>query len=150
MWEFAQIVHPWLKAVHVVAVISWMAALLYAPRLFVYHRESVSAGGATDKLFRLMERRLLTIIAMPAMIATWISGLFLVTISGSVDWESAWPWVKFAAVLAMTWFHHWVGRTRRDLEAGRCTASGRSLRLMNEMPALLVVIIVVMVIVRPF
>ena len=148
--DILYVAYPWVKAFHVIAVIAWMAALLYAPRLFVYHRESVPRDGAADDLFRLMERRLLRIIALPAMIASWASGLVLASIPGVADWQSGWPWVKLAAIVAMTWFHHWVGRTRRELEAGSCAASGRQLRVMNEVPALLVVIIVVMVIVKPF
>ena len=86
----------------------------------------------------------------PAMIATWVFGLLLVFTPGVVDWSSLWPWTKAAAILGMTWFHHWCGRRRKEFVAGTNTLEGRRYRLMNEVPTLLLVVIVVSVIARPF
>ena len=90
------------------------------------------------------------LIMNPAMIAAWLFGLMLVFTPGIVDWSSVWLWIKAVAVLAMTWFHHWLGKRRKDFLAGTNTVSGRGYRLMNEVPTVLMVVIVIMVIVRPF
>ncbi|OSP55342.1 TIGR00701 family protein [Pseudoruegeria sp. SK021] len=140
----------WTKSLHVISVISWMAGLLYLPRLFVYHVEQVQSGSDTDQLFQTMERKLLRAIMNPAMIATWVFGLCLVLTPGVVDWNSFWPWIKALSVLTMTWFHHWLGLRRKDFVRGTNTRSGRTYRLMNEVPTLLMVLIVVSVIARPF
>ena len=86
----------------------------------------------------------------PAMIATWVFGLLLVFTPGVLDWSELWPWIKGFAVLSMTWFHHWLGRRRKELMNGTCRTTGRQFRLMNEVPTVLMIIIVVMVIARPF
>ena len=93
---------------------------------------------------------LMIVIMNPAMIATWIFGLCLVFTPGIVDWSAVWPWTKAAAVLGMTWFHHWLGRRRKDFIAGANQVSGRGFRLMNEVPTILMIVIVVSVIARPF
>lgn len=136
------------KALHVVSVISWMAGLFYLPRLFVYHAEQIELGSRTDKMFQTMERRLLRGIMNPAMVATWIFGLALVFTPGVVDWSFVWPWVKAACVLAMTWFHHWLSRRRKDFLAGANTRSGYTYRMMNEVPTGLMLVIVFAVITR--
>lgn len=138
----------WTKALHVVSVISWMAGLFYLPRLFVYHVESVDAGSGTETLFQTMERRLLRAIMNPAMVATWIFGLALVLTPGIVNWTEIWPWTKAVAVLGMTWFHHWLGLRRKEFLAGRNVLSGRQYRLMNEVPTVLMLVIVFSVIVK--
>lgn len=140
--------YPWTKALHVVSVIAWMAGLFYLPRLFVYHVESVRKGDETDALFQTMERRLLRAIMNPAMVATWCFGLMLVFTPGVVDWGAVWPWTKAAAVLAMTWFHHWLAKRRKDFAAGQNTITGRQYRMMNELPTILMIVIVFSVIVR--
>jgi len=142
--------YPWVKSLHVISVVAWMAGLFYLPRLFVYHVERVAAGSETAALFQTMETKLLRVIMNPAMIATWLFGLMMVFTPGIIDWSSLWPWVKAAGVIAMTWFHHWCGRRRKEFAAGRNTLTGRTYRLMNEVPTLLLVVIVVMVIARPF
>lgn len=136
------------KSLHVVSVISWMAGLFYLPRLYVYHAEQIELGSRTDKMFQTMERRLLRGIMNPAMVATWIFGLALVFTPGVVDWSFVWPWVKAACVLAMSWFHHWLARRRKDFLAGANTRSGYTYRLMNEVPTLLMLVIVFAVITR--
>lgn len=148
MFDILSSIYPWTKSLHVISVISWMAGLFYLPRLFVYHTERV-AKGDTDALFQEMERKLFRYIMNPAMSAAWIFGLMLVFTPGVVDWSEYWPWVKAIMVSAMTWFHHWLGYRRKELAAGTCKVTGRQFRLMNEVPTILMVVIVVMVIARP-
>ncbi|MGI9395072.1 MAG: protoporphyrinogen oxidase HemJ [Boseongicola sp.] len=143
-------VYPWVKALHIVAVVSWMAGLLYLPRLFVYHVESADQNSASDEIFQTMERRLLVVIMRPAMVATWLFGVLLALTPGVLDWGAIWPWSKAAAVIAMTWFHHWCATERKALAEGQISKSGRHYRLMNEVPTVLLIVIVISVIVRPF
>ena len=140
--------YPWVKELHVISVISWMAGLFYLPRLFVYHAERVAQGGESDALFQVMERRLLRAIMNPAMIATWVFGLMLVATPGIVDWGMVWPWTKGISVLAMTWFHMWLAARRKDFAAAQNVRSGRTYRMMNEVPTLLMILIVASVIVK--
>ncbi|MCB2116576.1 MAG: protoporphyrinogen oxidase HemJ [Rhodobacteraceae bacterium] len=148
MGDFLASVYPWTKALHVVSVISWMAGLFYLPRLFVYHAEQIEPGSETDALFQVMERKLLRLIMNPAMTAAWVFGLALVFTPGIVDWSEVWPWTKAAAVLAMTWFHHWLGYRRKEFASGINSRSGRTYRLMNEVPTVLMLVIVFSVIVK--
>jgi putative membrane protein len=150
MTDFLIAAYPWTKSLHVIAVIAWMAGLFYLPRLFVYHVEQVGSGNKTDELFQTMERRLLKAIMNPSMIATWLFGLALVFTPGIIDWSAAWPWMKAAAVLGMTWFHMWCAARRKDFVNGTNTRTGRQYRMMNEVPTLLLIVIVVSVIARPF
>lgn len=138
----------WIKAFHVMAVIAWMAGLFYLPRLFVYHAERGAPGSETDKLLQVMEAKLLRLIMNPSMILTWVLGMTLVSIPGIVDWSQVWPWTKLASVLAMTWFHMWLAARRKDFVAGRNLRDGRRYRMMNEVPTLLMVVIVLSVIVK--
>ena len=138
----------WVQAVHVMAVIAWMAGLFYLPRLFVYHVEGVAAGTPTDLMFQKMERLLLKAIMNPAMIVTWVCGLALVMTPGIVDWSAVWPWTKAVSVIAMTAFHMWLGGRRKDFVAGSNRLTGRQYRMMNEVPTILMVVIVLSVIVK--
>ena len=138
--------YPWVKAFHIMAVIAWMAGLFYLPRLFVYHAEQGTRD--TDPLFQTMEYKLLRLIMNPAMIAVWVFGLMLVLTPGIVDWSAVWPWTKMAAVLAMTWFHHWRGLRRKDFLRGANRLTGRQYRMMNEVPTLLMAVIVISVVVK--
>ena len=149
MTGFLALAYPWVKALHVMAVIAWMAGLFYLPRLFVYHAERgrVAEGQEPVQSFVIMEDKLLRLIMNPAMIVTWIAGLMLVMTPGIVDWSMVWPWTKAISVLAMTWFHMWLAGQRRALAAGR-GLSGRRYRMMNELPTLLMVVIVLSVIVK--
>jgi len=99
-------------------------------------------------MFATMERRLLQAIMNPAMIATWVFGLMLVFTPGVVDWSAIWPWIKLVSVLGMTWFHMWLAGRRKDFLAASNTRSGRDYRIMNEVPTVLMIIIVFSVIVR--
>ncbi len=148
MSDFLSTYYLWIKALHVISVTAWMAGLFYLPRLFVYHVERVEAGSETDALFQLMERRLLKAIINPASIATWVFGLALVFTPGIVDWGMVWPWTKAASVIAMTVFHHWLGWRRKDFVAGSNRVTGRQYRMMNEVPTLLLLVIVCSVIVK--
>jgi len=148
--EYLAMAYPWTKSLHVISVVAWMAGLFYLPRLFVYHAERIDAGSETDALFQTMEYRLLRAIMNPAMIATWLFGLALVFTPGVVYWGDLWPWTKAAAVLGMTWFHHWLALRRKEFAKGENTRTGRTYRFMNEVPTLLLIIIVVSVIARPF
>jgi protoporphyrinogen IX oxidase len=150
MAEFLSSLYPWTKALHIISVIAWMAGLFYLPRLFAYHVEKGGSGGELHEVFLVMERRLLRAIMNPAMVAVWIFGLMLVFTPGLLDWSSVWPWIKAVLVLTMTWFHHWLGLRRKELMSGTCTVTGRRFRLMNELPTLLMLVIVIMVVVRPF
>ena len=140
--------YPWTKSLHVISVIAWMAAIFYLPRLYVYHAEVVETGTPTDDLFQTMERRLLKAIMTPAMIATWVFGLLLVATPGVVDWGQPWPWVKAAGVLGMTGFHGWLAARRKEFASGTNARPGRTYRIMNEVPTVLMIAIVVAVIVR--
>ncbi len=140
--------YAWIKAFHVISVVAWMAGLFYLPRLFVYHVEQVPAGSPTDIMFQTMERRLLKGIMVPASVATWLFGLALVMTPNIVDWSDIWPWTKAFSVIAMTWFQHWLGTRRKDFMAGTNRLTGRQYRQMNEVPTLLLIVIVLSVIVK--
>ena len=145
--------YPWVKALHIVAMTAWMAGIFYLPRLFVYHVEGyegrgVPGGGEMDLLFQRQERLLLRAIMTPALIATWVLGLLLAAMGGW--WSAPWLWAKLTAVLALTAFHGWCARRRRAFAAGTNALSGRTYRLMNEVPTLLLLVIVVLVVVKPF
>ena len=136
------------KSLHVISVIAWMAGLFYLPRLYVYHVEQVETGSKTDLMFQTMERRLLRAIINPAMVATWVFGLALVFTPGVVDWSDWWPWVKATCVLMMSWFHGWLAARRKEFASGTNTRSGRTYRMMNEVPTVLMIVIVFAVITR--
>lgn len=137
----------WLKALHVIAVISWMAGLLYLPRLFVYHCEA-AAGSATSEQFKIMERRLLKAIMTPAMVVAWAAGLGLAVTGGL--FQDGWFHVKLTLVVLMTVCHHMMARWKNDFAADRNTRPQRFFRIANEVPTLLMIGIVILVIVKPF
>jgi putative membrane protein len=139
--------YEWIKALHVIAVISWMAGMLYLPRLFVYHCEA-EAGSRQSETFKIMERRLLKAIINPAMIVTWLAGLYLVWAG---HWYSA-PWfhAKLVLVLALSGIHGAFSRWVKDFAADRNTRSQKFYRIINEVPTVLMVFIVILVIVKPF
>lgn len=140
--------YPWTKSLHIMSVMAWMAGLFYLPRLFVHHTEQSTAGDEKDTLFQMMELKLFKLIMNPSMISTWIFGLCLVFTPGIVDWSSVWPWTKAISVLAMTWFHHWLGLRRKDFVSGSNTRTGRTYRIMNELPTVLMIVIVLSVVVK--
>jgi putative membrane protein len=139
--------YEWVLALHVVSVISWMAGLLYLPRLFVYHAEA-EPGTLLSETFKMMERRLLRAIMTPAMAASWLSGLWLVyIIAGSSD---GWFYGKIFLVILMSAVHMVMARWRKDFEQDSNTRSSKYFRIVNEVPTLLMIAIVVLVIVKPF
>ncbi|MEM6661008.1 MAG: protoporphyrinogen oxidase HemJ [Pseudomonadota bacterium] len=142
--------YPWIKSLHIISVISWMAGLFYLPRLFVYHAEKAAPGGELSETLKVMERRLLRAIMNPSMIATWVFGILLLLTPGIVDWDSLWIWIKLVLVGLMTAFHHALGLWRKDFDADRNERSGRFYRIWNEAPTLLMFGIVILVVVRPF
>jgi len=141
--------YPWVKSLHVISVIAWMAALLYLPRLFVYHCEVVP-GSAESERFKVMEYRLSRYIASPASIASWLFGVLLVLTPGVVEWASGWWHLKMAGIVALTGVHHAMMARRRDFLHDRNRRPQRYFRIMNEVPTAAMVVIVVMVIARPF
>jgi len=142
--------YPWMKTLHIISVISWMAGLLYLPRLFVNHVQYAPVSSETSEIFKGMEYRLLKYIMTPAMISTWLFGLILAFTPGIVDWESGYPWVKLAMILGMTVFHMWLSKRRKDFEADKNTLTSKSYRIANEIPTLMMIVIVIMIVVRPF
>lgn len=142
--------YPWLKAFHVVAVIAWMAGLLYLPRLFVYHCRA-KPGSAGSETFKVMERRLMTVIMTPAMAASWGLGLVLIAMLGWEVFEDGWWLVaKLAAVVGLTALHGVLGVHLKAFASDRNVRSERYFRILNEVPTALMIVIVVLVIVRPF
>ena len=139
--------YPWLKAFHVIAVIAWMAGLLYLPRLFVYHC-GAEPGSEKSETFKVMERRLLRAIMNPAMIASWLSGL-AVAQAGDF-WSEGWFHAKMGLIIGLTGAHMAMARWRRDFAADRNTHPERFYRFANEAPTLLMIGIVILVIVKPF
>lgn len=139
----------YIKAFHVIAIIAWMAGLLYLPRLFVYHAAS-KVGSEQSETFKLMERRLLRVITTPAMLASWVLGLILV-FSGVIDWSrDGWFHAKLALVLALSAFHGLLAMWTKDFALDRNTRSARFYRIANEVPTVLMICIVILVVVRPF
>ncbi|SKA06431.1 putative membrane protein [Enhydrobacter aerosaccus] len=136
-----------LKALHIIAVIAWMAGLLYLPRLFVYHA-AVEKGSAQSETFKIMERRLLRGIMNPAMVLVWIFGL-LVVWQGSW-WHAGWWHAKFALAIVLTVVHHFYSRWRKDFAADRNTRPASFYRWWNEVPTVLMIAIVFLAVLKPF
>jgi putative membrane protein len=139
--------YDWIKAFHVIAVISWMAGMLYLPRLFVYHSETPK-GSIQSDTFKLMERRLLKAIMTPAMILTWILGLILIWQGGWIT--SGWLHAKILLVIALSGLHGFLSKTVREFAADRNVRPAKFYRLINEVPTVLMILIVILVIVKPF
>ena len=139
----------WAKALHIISMVAWMAGMFYLPRLYVYHCDA-RPGSAESERFKVMERRLLKQIMNPAMIATWTFGIMLVLTPGVINWSWGWWHVKLAAVIAMSGLHGFYARWRKDFLHDRNHRPARFYRIANEIPTLLLALIVIMVIVRPF
>lgn len=139
--------YPWLKALHIVAVIAWMAGIFYLPRLFVYHADA-EPGSDKSETFKVMERRLQEAIMNPAMVATWILGLLLAWAGNW--WTARWFHAKVGLVVLMTVFNFWLALRRRDFLNDRNRYRARTYRIANELPTLLVIAIVILVVVKPF
>ncbi|MDX2205462.1 MAG: protoporphyrinogen oxidase HemJ [Hyphomicrobiaceae bacterium] len=137
----------WIKALHIVAVISWMAGMLYLPRLFVYHAE-VGPGTPQSETFKVMEHRLFRYIMNPAMVVVWITGPLLAYMLHV--YHDVWLLLKFALVCLLTIYHHALGRWRKSFHADSNDKAARYFRIANEVPTLLMIGIVILVVVKPF
>ena len=141
--------YPWTLSFHLISLIAWMAALFYLPRLYVYHCQ-VANGSVESERFKIMERRLLKQIMTPAMISTWVFGILLVLTPGIINWTEGWWYVKLVSVLMLSGFHGAMSKWRRDFLNDRNKRPERFYRIANEVPTVLMVVIVIMVIVKPF
>ncbi len=139
--------YPWVKAFHIIFVIFWMAGLFMLPRFFVYHQES-EPGSPEDKAWVEREARLLRIILNPALIAVWIAGLALAVDVGA--FSMGWFWPKLLIAIGLSGYQGWMTAYARKLAAGARGLTGKQLRLINEVPGIAAIIIVILVIVRPF
>ena len=142
-----EVVMLWMKALHIMAVISWLAGLFYLPRLFAYHANA-TAGSQMSETFKVMEERLMRIIMAPAMIVTWLSGLLLAWWYGY--FLEGWFIAKFGLVLAMSAFHGKCATWRKAFAADENTQSNDFFRMINELPTVLMIIIVLLVVLKPF
>ena len=137
----------WIKALHIIAVIAWMAGMLYLPRLFVYHAEAPK-GSATSETFKIMERRLLKGIINPSMIVVFVTGPVLAFQTGL--WRAPWLQAKFALVLALAALHGYLARCVRVFSTDANQRPARFFRILNEVPTILMVVIVILVVIKPF
>ena len=140
--------YPWIKSFHVISLIAWMAGIFYLPRLFVYHC-TVPRGSEQSERFKVMEYKLMKQIMTPALIATWLFGLLLVLTPGVIDWTAPWWHVKLTCVILMSGFHGACSRWRKDFMNDANRKSERFFRIANEVPTILMMVIVIMVIVKP-
>jgi protoporphyrinogen IX oxidase len=147
LWWHPPGLYLWGKAVHVIAVISWMAGMLYLPRLFIYHCEA-EPGSRQSETFKVMERRLLTIIINPAMVVTWALGLWLAYAAGLHNMH--WLQAKFALVVVLSALHGFMVRWVRDFGADQNRHTQKFYRIINEIPTVLMIGIVILVVVKPF
>lgn len=141
--------NSWIKALHVISVIAWMAGMLYLPRLFVYHC-AAEPGSPQSETFKVMERRLLRAIMNPAMVLAFIFGGLMLATPGNIDWASGWIWVKLIAIAILTIMHHVFGKWRKEFADDANTRPANVYRIANEVPTVLMVVIVIMAIVKPF
>ena len=143
-------IYHWVKALHIIAVISWMAGMLYLPRLFVYHTQ-VAKGSEASELFKVMERKLLRLIINPAMIVTWLAGLWLVWYLNALDpVNGTWMHWKLTLVVGMQIVHALLARHRKQFERDQNVKSTKYYKMLNEVPTVLLIGIVILVVVRPF
>ncbi len=139
--------YEWILALHIIAVIAWMAGLLYLPRLFVYHADA-PAGSEMSETFKIMERRLLRAIMVPAMIASWLFGVWLIVLTNA--FSEGWLHGKLLMVVLLSAVHMAMVVWRKDLECETNTKSAKYFRVVNEAPTILMIIIVILVVVKPF
>lgn len=147
MIGFLGLAYPWVKAAHIVFVIFWMSGLFMLPRFFVYHQEA-PAGSDEERKWVDREARLLRIVLNPSMIVVWILGLTLMVDTGAFFY--AWFHLKLLAVLGLSAYHGWMAGYAKKLARGERSATGRTLRIANEVPSIAAAVIVILVIVRPF
>ena len=138
----------WVKAIHIIGVVTWFAAMFYLPRLFVYHTTTEDEAGKAR--FRVMEGKLYRIIMRPSMLITVVFGLWLLALGWEAFAGSVWLWVKLAGVVVLLGYHHYCARLVRAFAADENPHSERFYRIFNELPALLLILIVILVVVKPF
>jgi protoporphyrinogen IX oxidase len=138
----------WLKAFHIIAVTAWMAGLFYLPRLMVYHRRT-AIGGESSEIFKVMERRLLNAIMMPALALSWVFGLALIWVTDAFSSPSLWLTVKLIAVVALTGFHFWLAQFVKAFAEDDRPRDERFFRIVNEIPTVLLIVIVIMAVIKP-
>ena len=149
MLDITATAYLWIKALHIISVIAWMAGLLYLPRLFVYH-VNAGPGSELSETLKIMERRLLKFIMNPAMLSSWLfGGILLLNLDGDA-WANGWLHAKLALVLGLTALHIAMGRWRRDFAEDRNSRPRKFYRMANEIPTVLMIVIVILVVVRPF
>jgi putative membrane protein len=141
--------YDWLKAFHIIAVVAWMAGMLYLPRLFVYHADA-TIGSELSETLKIMEVRLLRVIINPAMIAVWVFGLALSFAPQTDAWSEGWFHAKLALVLALSGVHGYLAKIRKDFAADRREQPTRFYRILNEVPTVFLIAIVILVVVKPF
>lgn len=149
MFPLSPAAYLWVKALHIVAAIAWMAAMLYLPRLFVYHADA-KPGSELSETLKVMERRLLRAIMTPAMIATLALGLVLFHNLGSGAWTSGWWWGKLASLVGLLALHGLMARFRREFAEDRNRRPAKFYRIVNEIPTVLMIAVVIFVVVKPF
>ena len=137
-----------LKSLHLIAVISWMAGLLYLPRIFVYHVENYEKEEVTN-IFEVMERRLYNFIMRPAMVLTWLFGFFLIHLNGLESFSNLWLQIKFALVIILTGYHEYLGKCLRSLKDRTNNKTAKFFRIINEIPTILLILIVFIVVFKP-
>ena len=148
MSDILIVLYPWIKSLHLISVISWMAGLFYLQRIFVYHVERSDGEDQINEIFLIMEKKLHSFIMTPAMIVSWICGFLLAATPGIIDFSHMWVWVKLLAIIAMTLFNIWLGLKISDFKTNNNTLSGKQYRLLNEVPTVLLVIIIVSVVLK--
>lgn len=141
--------YPWIKSLHIISVVAWMAGLLYLPRLFVYHADA-KPGSDKAETFKIMERRLLFGIMNPALGAVVFFGVLLAATPDVVDWRQGWIWAKLALVAGLLAFHGCLARWRKQFAADAVPHTARFYRAVNELPMLGLIAIVILVVVKPF
>lgn len=147
--DFLSDYYEWIKAFHIISVIAWMAGMFYLPRLYIYHCDA-EIGSDKSETFKIMERRLLRAIINPAMIMSFFFGGLLLLTPGIVDWSSGWIWVKLVCLFLMGGFHGELSKWRKEFEADQNKRSQKFYRFANEFPTVLMIIIVIMVVTKPF
>mgnify|MGYP006112089983 CR=1 FL=1 len=136
------------KSLHLIAVISWMAGLLYLPRIFVYHVENINDDNS-KKIFKIMEKKLFFFIMMPAMILSWIFGLILIFIIGSDILSTLWTQIKLLLILLLTFYHFYLGQCLKNLAFEQNNKTSKFFRIINEIPTILLILIVFIVVFKP-
>ena len=140
--------YPWIKSFHIIAVISWMAGLFYLPRIFVYHVEKSNGQDNLNDVFLIMEKKLHAYIMNPAMIVSWICGILLSVTPGIIDFSQMWVWFKLVSIVCMTFFNIWLGLKIDEFKEGKNILSGKQYRLLNEVPTVLLIVIVLSVVLK--